>query len=179
MEKPLLLSPILSESGESLNLFYGITDKQIDQLIEYTNTDPEIQKFTSDLTRFPDRDHFESWVGNKDIYTLVDLEDKLLGIIWIELKEIPLENFAKDYGITLAVRTYGEARGQGYFNPFLEVALEHFNTFHNYKEISGSKGIWVSISKENTPSQRAFEKFGFRRVENETIPNRVFMVLEN
>ncbi len=169
------LSHIQTPSGENIKVQLGISEKQIEKLVELTNSDPEIKKFTSDLERFPNKESFDKWVKDKYVYTLVGENNKLLGLIWFEIKSIPLQGLT-DYGITIAIRTYGEARGKGYFQQFLNKAINHFKKTKEFQKIK-SKGMWVSSAKDNIPSQKAFEKFGFKTVEDRTIPTRVFMVL--
>lgn len=181
MEKPLLLFPISAEGEESLKLYKGISDKQTEQLLAYTNTDSEIKKFTSDLTRFPDRTSFDKWEVDKFLYTLADEEDFLLGLIWFEEKDIPFEVKAEgfnpeEYKITLAIRTYGKARGKGYFTPFLKEVIKQFKATPEYQAIE-KKGLWVSIAKENIISYQAFQRFGFTEVEN-TLPSERILMIE-
>jgi GNAT superfamily N-acetyltransferase len=158
----------------------GITDEQILKLIEYSKSDPVIQKFTSDLRRFPDKESFKSWSSDAKIYTLVLENNTLAGFIWFRKKSIPVE-FDSDlvdsleYGVTVAVRLYKDARGKGLLKPFLETAIQNFKATDDYKE-SSSKGIWLLTSEENTQAQAAFERFGFKKIKTEL--GKVLMVLE-
>lgn len=155
-----------------LNVVPEITDPQINQLIEYTNSDPDIRKFTSDLKRFPDRASFENWSKDKSLYTLSDGSENLFGFIWFEKKQIPIDESQsidpKEYQITIAVRIYGKIRGKGYFKKFLEKALEDFKD---------SNKFWVSIAKENIASYKAFKKFGFKEIRNSS--DRILMIWES
>lgn len=180
MQKPSLLSPILSDGEESLSLYKGISDKQIEQLLAFTNTDQEIKKFTSDLTRFPNKESFDKWVTDKFLYTLANKEGDLLGLIWFEEKDIPFEVKAEgfdpeDYKITLAIRTYSYARGKGYFAPFLKEVIKQFKQTPEYQTIE-KKSLWVSIAKENIISYQAFQRFGFREIENTIPSDRILMI---
>ena len=61
----------------------GILDCQIHQLIEYSNSDSDVQKFTSDSSRFNNISSFKKWLTQgRIIYTLADKNHNLLGIIW-------------------------------------------------------------------------------------------------
>lgn len=141
----------------------GITEKQIDQLIEYTNSDPDIILFTSDLKRFRDRESFNKWrEKDRTIYTLADEEGNLLGIFWIgeeDLAEekIPDKNFLlsfnkEDYGVTFAVRVYGKARGKGLAKEFIE---------RSFKEFSPKRKIWLDTKHDNQRAIKLYEKLGF------------------
>lgn len=159
---------------QDLNVVSEITGKQIDQLIEYTNSDPLIRKFTSDLKRFPTKKAFEKWKKDKALYSLTDEKGNLLGFIWFEWKKLSLEGKYQDFGITIAVRTYGKIRGKGYFKPFLEEALADFKNSSKYKETKNNK-FWVSIAQDNTTSQKAFKNFGFREIPGSS--DRILMIL--
>lgn len=160
-----------------LNVVSGITAKQIDELIEYTNSDSDIARFTSDLKRFPNKASFEAWRKDKALYSLTDDKENLLGFIWFEWKQLPMDGKYQDFGITIAVRTYSDARGKGYFKTFLEKALEHFKNSSEYKETKNNI-FWVSIAKDNFASQKAFENFGFKKIPNKQDQTRIFMIWE-
>ncbi|MBI2022790.1 GNAT family N-acetyltransferase [Candidatus Daviesbacteria bacterium] len=173
------IGSILDSESNELSVNLGISDSQIEQLLIFTHTDPEIRKFTSDFSRFPDKSSFDSWEKDKFLYTLSNNSGDLLGFIWIEQKQLPVEaeNVSpKKYGLTIAVRTYGKARGKGYFKPFLEKVLTYFKQKEEYEQISDN-GFWISIAKENIPSQKAFENFGFKRVASRSQIDRIFMLL--
>ena len=77
--------------GQDIFIQQGILDTQIDQLIEYSQADPDIKKFTSDPTRFADKQSFATWQQQgRLIYTLIDSHQNLLGLIWFGQKDSPL-----------------------------------------------------------------------------------------
>lgn len=160
-----------------LKVRVGISDAQIDQLIKYTNSDPLIKKFTSDFKRFPTEEAFTRWRKDKALYSLTDEGGNLLGFIWFEWKKLSLEGKYQDFGITIAVRTYSDARGKGYFKIFLEEALTDFKNSSKYKETKNNE-FWVSIAKDNFVSQKAFENFGFKKIPNKEEKTRIFMIWE-
>lgn len=160
-----------------LTVVSGITAKQIDELIEYTNSDSDIAHFTSDLKRFPTKEAFARWRKDKVLYSLTDDQENLLGFIWFEWKQLSVDGKYQDFGITIAVRTYSEARGKGYFKTFLEKALTDFKNSSEYKETKNNK-FWVSIAKDNFASQKAFENFGFKKIPNRQDQTRIFMIWE-
>ena len=80
----------INEAGkidQNFRVKKGITKDQIYQLIAYTKSDPQIQKFTGDLMRFRNKATFDSFAKGAIIYTLQNGED-LLGIFSVH----PLED---------------------------------------------------------------------------------------
>jgi hypothetical protein len=158
----------------------GITEEQIHQLITYSKSDPAIQKFTSDLKRFPDFESFKAWSAGVKIYTLELENNNLAGFIWFRQKPIPEEFFSDvidetQYGITVAVRLYQDARGKGLLKPFLNTAIQKFKTSEDYNHAS-AKGVWLLTSLENLQAQTAFQRFGFRKIKANF--EKVLMVLD-
>lgn len=137
----------------------GILDCQIDQLINFSNSDPDIKKFTSDPIRFKNRQAFNQWLEHgRIIYTLIDQKNNLLGIVWFSQKESPLKLAAN---FTLAIRLYGLARGQGLSQVFLKTAFDDFINHKNKQKISG---FWLQVSIDNLAAIRTYEKFGFNKL---------------
>lgn len=144
-----------------LQIKEGISDKQINQLIEYSRTDPQIQKFTSDHTRFKDRKSFSKWhEKGRRIFTLTNQEGNLLGICWVGEKSLPNVDYqkvfdTKRYGTTLAVRTYGQGRGKG----LAVVLIEHTLRFYQPKD-----GVWLQTAFENLSARKLYQSLGFEEV---------------
>ena len=155
----------------------GLSDKQIEQLIEYAATDEGL-KFTSDPKRFKSKESFEEF--SKEIleyYVLTNEEDDLLGIIWFHDLDLYLnkEN-PSDYGISFAIRLYGEARGKGLALPFTEEVMADFENSEKYISHPHKK-IWLSVSPENEPAVALYRKLGFKDLEINKEHNKLLMTL--
>ena len=155
----------------------GLSEKQIDQLINYAKTDDGL-KYTSDHKRFKDKDSFEEF--SKEIleyYVLTNEEDDLLGIIWFHDLDLYLNKESpSDYGISFAIRLYGEARGKGLALPFTEEVMSDFENSEAYKSHPHKK-IWLSVSPENEPAVALYRKLGFKDLEINKEHNKLLMVL--
>lgn len=148
----------------------GILDCQIHQLIEYSHTDLDVQKFTSDSTRFKDLHSFKNWlIQGRIIYTLTDKNKNLLGIVWFGQKEPPVDIKAN---FTFAIRIYGSARGQGLSQEFMKIA---FNDLQNKTEKTKITGFWLETAINNLAAIHTYEKFGFKKVGQKE--NSLVMVL--
>jgi RimJ/RimL family protein N-acetyltransferase len=147
----------------------GILNKQIDQLIKYSLTDEVIGKFTSDKERFKNKEAFLEWKNKgREIFTLTNKNNDLLGIIWFGFKELPKRDYReeidlKNYKISFAIRIYGEARGKGLALDFMKKSLK-------------MKGIWLEVSDGNLAAKNLYTKFGFRQVSSVDKNNKIIMV---
>lgn len=155
----------------------GLSEKQISQLIEYAATDEGL-KFTSDPKRFKDKKSFDEF--SKEIlayYSLTDDEDNLLGIIWFHDLDLYLnKEKPSEYGISFAIRLYGEARGKGLALPFTEEVMANFESTEEYKNHPHKK-IWLSVSPENEPAVKLYHKLGFKDLEINKEHKKLLMVL--
>lgn len=168
-------------SFNSLKINFGITPNQIRQLITFTHQDQQVQQFTSDMERFINKESFNLWLKNhRYIYTLVDLHNNLLGIIWFREKDLPvLEYTIKDltkYHITWSIRIYENARGKGLSKQFMNTAFIHYQHSPEYKSIKNN-GFWSVISCTNLSSIKLHESFGFVPVTNRESNDKMVMVL--
>ncbi len=160
----------------------GITEKQIDQLLINTTSDPLISKYTSDRRRFGNIEAFEDWrKKGRSIYTLPSKEGDLAGIIWFGEEQISNGEYIVDfnpeeYGITFAIRIYKQARSKGLANPFMLEAFARFRSSEEYRGI-GNKGVWLEVTQNNIPAIKAYKKFGFQRVTNPDEEGKIIMIL--
>ncbi len=155
--------------GQDIFVQQGILDCQIDQLIEYSHSDLDVQKFTSDLKRFASRKTFFEWQRQgRIIYTLIDDHQNLLGIIWFGHKDPPISIKAN---FTFAIRIYGPARGQGLSQEFMKIAFADLQK--NQKE-SHITSFWLETSIDNFAAIHTYEKFGFKKVDQ--IDNKIIMI---
>ena len=162
---------LISSTGETFTFKKGITDKQIDQLIHYAQTDQTVQNFTSDAKRFASHQSFEAWKKADTIfYTLTDKEDNLAGIIWFEELALPEYEPSSDttnyklqptnYHTTFAIRTYANARGKGLSSVFTQKALTDFLKAKSYP-LKANSGVWLATSPDNYPAINSYKKSGF------------------
>ena len=157
-----------------LQIIEGISEKHIEELIIFSNVDPEIIKNTNDPKRFKDREAFESWISKgKKIYVLTRDAQDLLGIIWFSKKGIEIEGF-ENHGITFAIRLYGDARGKGLSKSFAKKSIEKLKETDFYKN-HDKQGIWLDTFIHNKTAHILYEKLGFKKVGEKN--GRIIMVL--
>jgi len=143
---------------------HGITDSQIDELIYFANNDPQIIAYTSDKTRFANRQAFNSWVNRRKpiIYSLSNKKNNLCGLIWFEK-----DNSIDGYEYTFAIRLYADARGKG-------LSLDFMNqSFDDLKP----KSVWLKCSADNLPAASLYKKFGFIQISEPDSNNKIIMTL--
>lgn len=180
MQNNSVISTINPEgSDESLKIKKGINDAQINQLIEYSKSDESLKKFTGDPQRFATREGFDEFSTHiMAYYVLTDDTDDLLGLIWFDDFALPAtkgETF-RGYGISFAIRIYGDARGKGLAIPFTKKALEDFLKTKDY-QLKANHGIWLAVSPDNYPAISTYEKSGFKKIGMWEEKNKLLMVL--
>lgn len=159
----------------------GISIKNIKQLLKYSKNDPLIDKFTNDKERFGDIHSFKRWLSKgRIIYTLIDKESDLKGIIWFGKKSIPEKVFIRDfvnsdYGITFAVRIYGEVRGMGYGMEFMNKAFLKFYKNSFFRKAK-HQGIWLEVSYDNINAVNLYKKFGFKKASKVGESGKIIMI---
>jgi len=144
----------------------GISKKNIEELIKYSNSDERIRKFTSDGKRFASKKSFGEWRKKKRvIYSLIDEKENLMGISW----------FGKEgEGFTLAVRVYGEARGKGLSESFLSETMVDFMKSEEYLGAE-NKNWWLETSVDNLAAIKLYEKLGFEKFgEGKSVDKVIF-----
>lgn len=168
------------DSDETLKIKKGLTNAQINQLIEYSKSDDSLKKFTSDPQRFATREGFDKFSTHiLAYYTLVDDSDNLMGLIWFDDFPLPAtkgETF-RGYGISFAIRIYADARGKGLAVPFTKISLEDFQKSNDYQNHPHYK-IWLAVSPNNYPAISTYKKSGFKKIGFWEEKNKLLMVLE-
>ncbi|MEK9179253.1 MAG: hypothetical protein AAB893_02180 [Patescibacteria group bacterium] len=152
------------KTGQKFYFFNGITEKLIKEVLYYSTNDESVVAFTSDSKRFKDRVAYDEWIKKgKTVYTLVDTQEKLAGLIWFNKKPLQFESInSLDYDTTGAIRTYGTARGAGVSKLFLTEALSIYKKTIEYR--TSGKGIWLETSVENLPAIKLYTECDFRRL---------------
>lgn len=184
MRETLTVGGFESPRGNSLFVSEGISAAQIKQLVEYSRTDAEVIRYTSDSTRFQDFESFQRWFAKgRTVYTLTDLTEKLQGIIWFGLLTIPRENLFRsinpeNYPFTFAIRVYQDIRGSGCAVGFMAIAFADFISTAEFQDCPG-KGIWLETQTDNQAALGLYQRFGFRIASNpRSDERRVIMVLD-
>ena len=139
--------------GRQVSIVRGINKNQTDQLIKHTRDDILVNKFTHDKERFKNKKDFESWIKlGKTVFTLIDSNQRLLGIFW----------FAKEkydkFDYTFGIRIYPPARGKGFATKFMKTVFNDFDP-------KDKKSYWLSTDKENLIAKDIYNKFGFKEKE--------------
>jgi hypothetical protein len=190
-------SQITSSSPEKNRRLYhlvtGITPDQVEELLSNTRTDPYFKSHTSDLMvdgreqgRFSSKEKFDHWRlkrGGRQIYSLLDEENKLAGILWfgqepLNLKDYDPTNLSFDpslYGLTWGFRIYGDSRGTGLAAPFAKQAHDHFLTSPGYLQ-SSSPGLWLETDVDNQGTQVTGKKLGYSVVAKSRSGDRLIMI---
>jgi len=142
----------------------GLSEKNIEQLIAYANSDETVKKFTSDGRRFKDKESFENWLKKgRKIYSLVNENGDLMGISWFG---------EEGDGFTFALRIYGEARGKGLGYGFLRETMNDFMKLDEYQN-ADNKEWWLETSRENIAAIKIYEKLGFEFEKDGEGPDKV------
>jgi ribosomal protein S18 acetylase RimI-like enzyme len=179
-------------SSQDKNLIFkvhnNIKKEHLESLIKYTQNlrDFKISQNTSDWKdgkgRFASKTNLSQWLKKgRTIYSLLDKAGNLAGIIWFGSEILPTENNKltssidpTSYGITFAIRLYGNARGKGLAVPYIQVALELFKATKAYKE-SHHRGIWLETSSGNNSAVATYQKFGCYQISAPLPNGRILM----
>lgn len=149
----------------------GITQTNIIDLINHTNHDKKIAKYTQDNKRFNSKKSFHNWIKDrKVIFTLVDNKLKLAGLIWFSKKTF--QNVGKaDYDYTFAIRLYSIARGKKLAFQFMKIV---FDVFCN--DLPKINKFWLTTKVNNIPALKLYNKFGFK--EEFRSQGKIYMTLD-
>lgn len=160
----------------------GLSKRQVNELIKFTNADPLILATTKDTERFKDKATFNMWLKkNRKIYSLTDANKKLLGIIWFGNKNMPKNIHystsldINKFTITFAIRIYGNARGKGFAKNFIKKTWEQYKETDEYKT-NPNKGIWLETNINNFAAVKAYKRVGFVLVSKPDSKGQVLMI---
>ena len=166
-----------------LSINEGLAEKQIEQLIDYANTDELVGKNTSDPHRFENREAYDDWFrSGRSIYSITDSEGNLLGIVWFGKKAFPtvtlkpeFEDLDTDlYGVTFAIRLYGKARGKGLAKKITDITLSAYMKSDDYRA-AGSNGFWLETSETNLAAVNTYNTL-FTQVSDSNERGKIVMV---
>lgn len=159
-----------------------ITDKQIEELIKYSNNDEALMLTTSDAKRFKDKTAFDLWLKkDRTIYIMTNSRCDLLGIIWFGKQTLPPNtNYAKsiefiNYGVTFAIRIYGNARGKGLARGFMKKTFKLYSKSDEFGKNSHN-GIWLETNPDNNIAIKLYEQFGFKKFGDINENGRIIML---
>ena len=147
-----------------LRLKHGLTKEQIRVLIQFANQDEKVKTYTFDPQRFKDKEAFNKWQKKgRSIYAMEGHDGRLLGIAWFGKSIFPEVKLRPEfkgldgnyYGITLAIRIYGEARGLNLAKKLTAAALTGYLKSDDYKK-DGGNGIWLETSQDNQAAVRTY-----------------------
>lgn len=135
------------------------------------SSDVRLREMTRDLARFSNAGQLASWKPGRDLLCLVDDRRSLLGIQWIADKPLPRREDYSDPellrdpapGMTIAIRTYGPARGRG-------VLTKDFADFSRNKLLDrrGRPGaVWFETKAHNQAARALGKQAGFVEVSGE------------
>lgn len=170
---------------ELLTVNKGLTDDQINQLIQYANTDKVVAAHSSDPQRFKNREKYDNWLEKgRFIYSMVDNKEKLLGIVWfgksifpnIKLNSEFSDLDTESYGITFALRIYDEARGNNIAKKLTAAAFTAYLASEDYRN-AGGNGIWLETSEENVAAVKTYNTL-FKQVSDPDEKGKIVMVLD-
>jgi L-amino acid N-acyltransferase YncA len=157
---------------DNLKIIDSLNNSQIKQLVEYTKSDSDIQRFTMDLERFSSEQSYQRWLERTKahVFGLIDENENLVGFGWFNKKEFPRVELTatlnpEDYPYTNGIRIYGEARGKGIGSWFYKKILD---------ECPGK--TWNLIASENIPSIKLHQKLGFVQVGDSDQNDKILMV---
>ena len=175
IKKPPLWHTRYIENIGSYEVHVWIPQNGIQEILSYSQDtrDIALQKWTSDgKKRFTSHENISKWYHDTNRYpfTLLSEDGTVAGLWWGRPAKMPiihevLNNYlykmVKDHSDnihTSAIRIYPFARGKKLASPFMEVCERC------YKQIFTDIYMCDDISETNLPSQKAFERLGYKKV---------------
>jgi len=158
----------------------GISLSHINRLIYYSSKDDLVLRFTQDKKRYKNLKTFKKDKHKRFYYSLVGKNQELAGIIWFTKKPIPKKRYSikfntQKYGITLALRIYGEFRGKGLSYSFLKEAIKRYKKTKSYKETKANI-FWVNTNFDNFAAISTYIKCGFEKVSKKDSKAKIIMI---
>ncbi|PID87448.1 hypothetical protein CSB07_01415 [Candidatus Gracilibacteria bacterium] len=152
----------------------GIPENQIKKIIKYSNdfSDKSLQENTSDSKRFSSLDEFEKWYNydGRFVFSLLGENSEIIGFWQSRPSKEPIIKLVEDKELynkllsnknlihTNGIRIYPNFRSKGLSRILLSLSHKY------YKNIYPNSIMSVDINKENIPSQKSYEKMGYKRI---------------
>jgi GNAT superfamily N-acetyltransferase len=149
----------------------GLDERLAEALIARTldPSDVRLREMTHDLSRFSSAGELAQWRPGHDLVCLQDDAGTLLGVTWIAKKAMPArddyfdpELMRRGPRLTVAIRTYGEARGHGLAEAFVRHALERL-----LRDRPEGRSLWFQTKATNAAVRRLAWKMGFVEASGE------------
>ncbi len=167
-------------ANESFYIHPGITPRQVEQLIAFTQSETDPIKLGRDGQRFMSQEQYQEWANKgRTVYTLTDngdSEGNLRGIFWAGEKPRPnrldyREPLDPDlYRYTYAFRLYDSARGKGISYPVLSACIDEY-----VATLPLPAGFWLETNGANDVAIHMDQKQGFKVVSG--IGNQGLVIL--
>ena len=174
-KRPLFWKHILLDTLKNFEIYYGISGKHVDELINFSQDlkDTSLQENTGDLKRFTCIEGSKKWYNDAEdrhVFTLVSHCWKLAGLWWARPCSVPdiwevLSHKAHDVLMsntgnlhTGGVRIYPDFRGKRIATPFVNKCSLY------YSDIFPKHVMCVDVHEENIPMQKWFQRSGYSKV---------------
>jgi GNAT superfamily N-acetyltransferase len=114
------------------------------------------------------------------VYSLIDSEKNLAGIVWFTPKIISLGKYKitqteqQKYQTTLGIRLYGRARGHKLAKPFLRSAIKEYLKLLDKRELY----LWLEVHEDNVRAQHLYESMGFRQTAKSADNSQVLLLTQ-
>lgn len=184
------LGTLTSREGEEFSIWIGADKELVEKLREKSldEADTDIQKNTSDRTRFGEGSYEEWYSKDRTPFSLLAPDGSLAAFVWFgpkplgrpSLKYLSEEERAKeleqkeDIWHTLVYRSYAPYRGKGLMTDFVRFATDV------YREHYPEAKFWVGMGADNAGSTALAGKLGYTRRDDlyDAEKNWVAMTLE-